>query len=270
MAKKRKRRSPRPVAETAAGSRPGAAGSGRGGADPRGGTAESRGGANVARRERKEEARKLREAERRRARRASALRRTVTSIGIAAAVVAGITIFRSVSGPNPIPEAAVQAAAAAGCTEVEQPASSAPSGQHLQPGGTYVYDDTPATSGFHDPSPLPEEPKVFDSQPPETRAVHSLEHGGVFVYYLPEESGGIPADVVERLAGLTEGDQATYVAPYPTLTAETALTLTAWNRRQSCPAGAELTPDRTATIVNGFVEAFECTGNAPENGASPC
>lgn len=263
MAKKRKRRSPRPVATTAAEPRGGAG-------KPRPGAAEPRGGANVARRGRKEEARKLREAERRRARRASALRRTVTSIGIAAAAVAGITIFRSVSGPNPIPEAAVQAAAAAGCTEVEQPASSAPSGQHLQQGGTYVYPDTPATSGFHDPSPLPEEPKVYDSQPPETRAVHSLEHGAVFAYYLPEESGGIGADVVERLAGIAAGDQATFVAPYPALTAETALTITAWNRRQSCPAGAELTPERAATIVNGFVEAFECTGNAPENGASPC
>jgi hypothetical protein len=257
MAKKRKRRPPRPIADEAS--------------DARGGANVTRGGANVARRERKEEARRLREAERRRARRASALRRTVTSIGIAAAAVTALTLFRGLSGPNPIPEAAVRAAKAAGCTEVEEPASSAPSGQHLRPGQSYSYSDTPATSGFHDPSPLPEEPKVYDTQPPETRAVHSLEHGAVFVYYLPEgDSGGLAADVVERLAGIAEGDRATFVAPYPTLTPETALTLTAWNRRQSCPAGAELTPERAAVIVNGFVEAFECTGNAPENGASPC
>jgi hypothetical protein len=194
----------------------------------------------------------------------------VTSIGIAAAAVAGITLLRSVSGPNPIPEAAVRAAATATCTEVEQPAASAPSGQHLQSGGTYQYTDTPATSGFHDPSPLPEQPKVYDTQPRETQAVHSLEHGAVIVYYLPEQSGGVAQDVVDRLATIAASDQATYVAPYPTLTADGALTLTAWNRRQSCPAGALLTPDRAATIVNGFVEAFECTGNAPENGASPC
>ncbi len=78
------------------------------------------------------------------------------------------------------------------------------------------------------------------------------------------------ADVVERLAAIAAQDQATYVAPYPTLTPDRALTLTAWNRRQSCPAGADLTPERAAIIVNGFVEAFECTGNAPENGAAPC
>jgi hypothetical protein len=51
------------------------------------------------------------------------------------------------------------------------------------------------------------------------------------------------------------------------------LTLTAWNRRQSCPVGGgqkDLGPANAATIVNGFVTAFECTWNAPENGASPC
>ena len=233
------------------------------------GSAAVRGGANVERRERKEEARKLREAERRRARRASALRRTATSFGIAAAAVAGITLLRSVSGPNPIPDAAVQAAADAGCSEVEQPASDAPSGLHLQSGQPYTYPNTPATSGYHDPSPLTE-PKVFEEQPPETRAVHSLEHGGVFVYYLPESDGGLPQATVDRLAALAPDDTATFVSPYPGLTSETALTLTAWNRRQSCPAGDTLTADRAVTIVNGFVEAFECTGNAPENGIPPC
>ena len=232
-----------------------------------------RGGANIERRERKEEARRVREAERRRARRAASLRRTFTTFGIAAAAVAAITIFRSFQGPNDIPRPAIQAAEAAGCTTVEQPEASAPSGQHLQPNQLpYTYSDTPATSGFHEPSPITS-PKVFDAQPPETRAVHSLEHGAVFVYYLPEAAGGLPQDVVDRLANIARGDKATFLAPYPTLTPETALTLTAWNRRQSCPAsqaGEGLGASDAATIVNGFVTAFECTGNAPENGASPC
>jgi hypothetical protein len=240
---------------------------------PRPTTAESpapRGGANLERRDRKEEARRQREAEYRRARRASALRRTFTSMGIAVLAVGAIVLFRSFSGPNEIPQAAVRAAQGAGCTEVDQPAASAPSGQHLQSGQRYTYTDTPATSGLHDPSPLPDDPKVYDQQPPETRAVHSLEHGGVFVYYLPEANGGLPQDVVDRLGQIAEESNATFLAPYPTLTPDTALTLTAWNRRQSCPTGADLTPDAAATIVNGFVTAFECTGNAPENGASPC
>ena len=92
---------------------------------------------------------------------------------------------------------------------------------------------------------------------------------------MEQAGGGIAQDVVDRLAGIAEQDRATFLAPYPGLTAETALTLTAWNRRQSCPAaatdgGATLTPQTASTIVNGFVTAYECTGNAPENGNSPC
>ena len=230
----------------------------------------ARGGANLVRRDRKDEARRQREAEYRRARRASALRRTFTSMGIAVLAVGAIVLFRSFGGPNELPQAAVRAAQGAGCTEVDQPAASAPSGQHLRSGQQYRYTDTPATSGLHDPSPLPDDPKVYDQQPPETRAVHSLEHGAVFVYYLPEASGGLPQAVVDRLGQIAEQSNATFLAPYPTLTPDTALTLTAWNQRQSCPTGADLTPDTAATIVNGFVTAFECTGNAPENGASPC
>ncbi len=260
--KKRARSRPGPAAPTAAE-----------GAAARGPAAQSgagRGGANIERRERKEEARRFREAERRRARRAASLRRTVTSIGIAAAAVAAITLLRSFGGPNDIPEAAIRAAQEAGCTEVDQPASSAPSGQHLQPGQDPGYTDTPATSGFHDPQPLPEEPKVYDTQPNETNAVHSLEHGAVFIYYLPAADGGLSQEIIDRLAPIAERSDATFLSPYPSLTGETALTLTAWNRRQSCPTGDALTPQAASTIVNGFVTAFECTGNAPESSNSPC
>ncbi len=261
MAKKKKRPRQRPPTPSQA---PGRQETTRGGA--------ARGGANVERRERKDEARRLREAERRRARRAASIRRTFTSFGIAAAAVAAITLFRSFQGPNDIPRPAILAAEAAGCTTVEQPAASAPSALHLSSGQAYDYKDRPATSGYHDPSPLPNAPKVYDTQPPETRAVHSLEHGAVFIYYLPG-ADGLPQDVIDRLANIARGDTATFLAPYPTLTPETALTLTAWNRRQSCPAsqsGEGLSASDAATIVNGFVTAFECTGNAPENGASPC
>jgi len=268
MAKKKKRPRQRPSSASQASAREGSA---RGGGAAR--TGAARGGANIERRERKEEARRLREAERRRARRAASLRRTLTAFGIAAAAVAAVTLYRSFQGPNDIPRPAIRAAEAAGCTTVEQPAASAPSQLHLSPGQPYTYKDPPATSGYHDPSPLPPTPKVYDTQPPETRAVHSLEHGAVFIYYLPEGDGGLPKAVVDRLAAIARADRATFLAPYPALTSETALTLTAWNRRQSCPVGGgtdALSPSNAATIVNGFVTAFECTWNAPENGSTPC
>lgn len=234
--------------------------------------APARGGANLERRDRKEEARRIREAERRRVRRRSAFRRTFISIGIAAAAVAAISLFRSVGGPNDIPENAVRAAETAGCTEVEQPAGSAPGGQHLQPGQTPPpSEDPPASSGLHAQSPIPDEPKVYDQQPPETQVVHSLEHGAVVIYYLPEANGGLSQDVIDELATVADGSEATYLAPYPTLTADRALTMVAWNRRQSCPAGEALTPASSATIASGFVTAFECIDPVPgEVGITPC
>jgi hypothetical protein len=264
MAKKKKRPRQRPPS---APQTPAEAGPARAGT--------ARGGANLERRDRKEEARRLREAERRRARRAASLRRTVTSIGIAAAAVAAITVFRSLGGPNEIPEGAVRAAERAGCAAVDKRPNTTPSQAHFGPGQTTTYQDPPATSGQHSPSSLPDDPKVYDSPLDETAAVHSMEHGAVFVYYLPEADGGLPQDVVDRLAEIAEEANATFLAPYPDLTPETALTLTAWNYRQSCPGGStdgggELTPRSAATIVSGFVTGFECTGEAPENGAPPC
>jgi Protein of unknown function (DUF3105) len=261
MAKKRKRRPPRPVPATQAAPAP---------VD-----VAPRGGANVARRERKEEARRLREAERRRARRASALRRTVTSVGIAAVAVAGITVFRSLSGPNEVPQAALSAAQRAGCGDIEHRENLTPPGDpHLGPGETIQYPDPPATSGKHNPSPPNDEPKVFTEPFEETVAVHGLEHGAVFVYYMPEEQGGIAAAVVERLAGVVQASNATYLAPHPSLSAETALTMVAWNYRWQCPAadgeGTPLSPEAAVSIVNGFRTGYECTGEAPENGAAPC
>ena len=233
-----------------------------------------RGGANLERRDRKDEARRFREAERRRARRSASLRRTFVSAGIAVAAVAAITLFRSVQGPDDIPQAAVQAASRAGCTTPEHRPDLTPAKSHLAPGETITYPDPPATSGKHNGSQPPDDPKVYDAPFDETLAVHALEHGAVFVYYLPEADGGISQDVIDRLAAIATGSNATFLAPYPTLTPETALTLTAWNYRQSCPvatnSGTALTPEVAATIVNGFVTGFECTGEAPENGSSPC
>ena len=65
-----------------------------------------RGGANLERRDRKEEARKFREAERRRARRSASIRRTFVSAGIAVAAVAALVLFRSLQGPDDIPQVA--------------------------------------------------------------------------------------------------------------------------------------------------------------------
>jgi hypothetical protein len=222
----------------------------------------ARGGANQARRERKEEAPAAREAERKRQARANAFRRAATFSVIGVVVIGVITFLGRVAAPTPLPEAAKQAATTAGCGELEIPATSAPGNLHLEQGQSITYDDPPATSGEHAPSPLTAQPRVYTSPVDETQAVHTLEHGGVIAYYRLPAEGGVTQEVVDRLKPVVEQANASYLIPYPSLPQGQGLAITAWNKRMFCPGTIE--PDQAATIVQGFIDAYACTSNAPE------
>lgn len=226
----------------------------------------ARGGANEARRERKEQARQAREAERKRAARRAAYRRAITITAVGVVAIGVFWWFNRAAAPRPIPEAAIRAAEAAGCTTVETPLDSAPANQHLQAGQSYTYDQHPATSGWHDPSPLPLDPKVYDSPINETNAVHNLEHAGVIVYFQDTGDAALSTDAVDRLATLVNGSTNVLMAPYPDLPEGQGMALTAWNKLQTCPPG--VTPQQADTIASGFIEAYACTRNAPEPNAS--
>jgi hypothetical protein len=242
MAKAKKKRS-RPPARRS----PEAASSGPGG------------GANIDRRERKDEARRAREAERKRIARRATARRAIVFAGIGVVVLVALTIVNRAAGAKPLSPAAQSAAAAASCSEVVTPASDAPGGLHDPP---YTYSQHPATSGPHDPTPLPGQPRVYTAPVQEPQAVHSLEHGSVIMYYrLPAESG-ISQDVVNALGPIATGNHATYLIPYPDLPQGTSLAFTAWNKIVTCPS--TITVDQATTLAQGFVDSFACTRNAPE------
>jgi hypothetical protein len=176
----------------------------------------------------------------------------------------GYVLFFPAAGPNPVPADAVAAAKSAGCSAVTSPIpqSQAVGGLHLQPGEPYDYARHPATSGYHDPSPLPFEPKVYTRPLVETRAVHNLEHAFVIVYYREVGRDALPPDVVDALANYVRSQDRMLMAPYPQLPQGAALALTAWNKIQTCPTS--VTVDQARTITSGFVEAFRGTSNAPE------
>ena len=97
----------------------------------------------------------------------------------------------------------------------------------------------------------------------------------MFIYYLPAADGGLPQEVVDRLAEIATGSNATFLTPYPALTPRDR----PHAHRVELPAGLPGLDDRrdrahgaggAATIVNGFITGFECTGEAPENGVAPC
>jgi len=167
-----------------------------------------------------------------------------------------------VASPHPIPQAAIDAAQAADCSTVRAPESN-PQGGHLDPGQSYTYTDHPATSGLHDPSPLPIPPRVYTAAIPETNAVHNLEHGAVIIYYRASGDGALSQAKIDRMTTIANGSHNTILAPYGQLPDGTALAFTAWNKLQTCPA--TVTGPQATLIARGFIEAYLCTSNAPES-----
>ena len=177
------------------------------------------------------------------------------------AVLAYVLLLRT-RGPGEIPPAALAAASAAGCGDLEQPVVQDPSRAHLAPGEGFDYPSLPAAAGPHDASPLPPDPHVYQRPVPETRAVHNLEHAYVLIYYRPTAEGGMSSDTIDALERLAREQSRVIMAPYPSLPEGQALALVAWNTRWMCPA--DVTAAQAVTIAAGFVDAFRGTTVAPE------
>jgi hypothetical protein len=108
----------------------------------------------------------------------------------------------------------------------ELPAAQAISGVvfHREPnrnhtGGTVHYDVSPPVGGEHNPSPADCTGAVYTSPIPSENAVHSLEHGAVWITYRP----GLPAAQIGQLAKLVAGQNYTLMSPYPGLSAPISL-----------------------------------------------
>jgi len=216
----------------------------------------------AARREKKEAARLQRERAAKAQVRRGALRR-----GLIGGLV-GLLVFFAISwftnrapAAKPYPRSAIDAGTAARCEDLQTPSAN-PERDHLASGEAHTYDQHPATSGAHDPSPLGDH-GIYPAPVAETQAVHSLEHGSVIMYYRPSaDPQGLSDTVVQALGPIATDSPATYLIPAPDLPDGTALAFTAWNKLVTCPAG--IAADQATTIAQGFVDSFACTNNAPE------
>jgi hypothetical protein len=215
-----------------------------------------------SRAEKKELARRSREHAVKTVRRRQAYRRAI-QVGIVSALAVGVFLFLTRAGaPGDVSEAAIRAGEAAGCGDVESPTSGTLDRTHLEQGQPFTYEQQPATSGAHDPVPLPAEPHVYTTPVQETQAVHNLEHAYVLIYYRADGPDALPQRVVETLEGLAESEDKVIMAPHASLEDGMALALAAWNKLWECPSGIE--PEQARTVASGFIEAYRGTSNAPE------
>lgn len=111
----------------------------------------------------------------------------------------------------------------------------------------------PPSGGEHNPRPLT--CGVYDQQPPDEFAVHSLEHGAVWIAYDPST----PAADVTVVKAFAQQDHV-IVSPYAGMDAP--ITLVAWEHRLELQS---VTDPRLKQFVDGFRNA----STAPEQGL-PC
>ncbi|XVQ07965.1 DUF3105 domain-containing protein [Spirillospora sp. CA-255316] len=117
------------------------------------------------------------------------------------------------------------------------------------------YDTTPPMGGDHDPVWQNCDSQVYDRQLRNENAVHSLEHGAVWITYRP----GLAADQIEKLTGKVENTDYTLMSPYSGQ--DSPIILTAWGKQLKLQ-------DASDARVDAFLRAFVKGPQTPEPGAA--
>ena len=113
------------------------------------------------------------------------------------------------------------------------------------------YPQEPPAGGPHDPSW--QKCAVYDAPVRNENAVHSQEHGAVWITYQPD----LPESDRKILADLAEGQLYVLISPYPEL--EDPIVASAW--------GAQLrVDDVNDPRLQAFIDSY--AGNGPEPGAT--
>jgi hypothetical protein len=129
-------------------------------------------------------------------------------------------------------------------------------GQHTA--DAVPYEESPPVGGMHDFEWADCTGTVYDVDIRHENAVHSLEHGAVWITYDPDRVG---ADDVEALADLVEGRNGRMLSPYVGL--DGVISLQSWNHQMFVDSAAD-------PRIQQFVDLLALNAEyAPEVGA-PC
>ena len=114
--------------------------------------------------------------------------------------------------------------------------------------------EVPPAGGAHNPTP--QQCAVYTDEIRTENAVHSLEHGAVWITYQPT----LPADQIQALTDIADGDDYILLSPYEGLPGP--IVLTAWNHQLQLDSFDNET-------VEQFLRSYKNkSGITPEFGAS--
>jgi hypothetical protein len=125
---------------------------------------------------------------------------------------------------------------------------------------TVEYEQSPPVGGPHDGNWADCTGSVYDVDIRHENAVHSLEHGAVWITYNPDE---LSDDDVDRLAGLVEGESGRMLSPYVGLDA--AVSLQSWNHQLKVDSADD---ERIEQYADFMTFNSEVENAYPEVGAS--
>jgi len=170
-------------------------------------------------------------------------RRTIIATAVAAVVVIAVVVVVLVSNRD------TTSAAAVGYDQVGT--FSGLSRTHTQ--SPVHYAQTPPVGGDH--NPVWQNCGVYSQPVRNENAVHSLEHGSVWITYQPN----LPKDQVDKLAALGHGGAYVLVSPYPGLPAP--VVASAWGVQEWFHTAGD-------PKLNDFVSKYRQGPQTPEPGAA--
>ena len=197
-------------------------------------------------RERADQQRVAAEQQKRSAQRRSAM---WTIAVVVAVVVVGTALVVTRAGTPPAASDGAQATPDA-IAGVETYTVTDPS--HVE--GPVTYEQTPPVGGPH--APAWQNCGVYDAPVANENAVHSMEHGAVWIAYSP----ALPDAEVDAVRSLAAGNPYVLVSPHPDVT--TGVVASAWSKQLALDSLDE-------AKLSEFVTAFAQGPQSPEPGA-PC
>jgi Protein of unknown function (DUF3105) len=127
-----------------------------------------------------------------------------------------------------------------------------PAGRHTS--GDVDYEQSPPVGGPH--NPVWQNCGFYDKPVRDENAVHSLEHGAVWITYTPD----LPQDQVNELEDIAQRESYVLVSPYPDLPGNTPVVASAWGKQVGLDGADD--PD-----LESFIQAYEQGPQTPEPGA---
>jgi hypothetical protein len=127
-----------------------------------------------------------------------------------------------------------------------------PAGRHTE--GDVDYAQSPPVGGPH--NPVWQNCGFYDQPVRDENAVHSLEHGAVWITYSPS----LPQNQVDQLRDIAESQSYILVSPYPDLPDNTPVVASAWGKQVGLDGADD--PD-----LESFIRAYRQGPQTPEPGA---